>query len=81
MLARQSTLGNNKFSININSTLQIYVAFFMNNRFILVLIRFANAKLFRTSYAVHEQNNIFAFSFRVGIVCYKKCFIFDGNFI
>jgi len=27
----------------------------------------ANAKLFRTSYAVHEQSNIFAFSFRVGI--------------
>ena len=31
----------------------------------------ANAKLFRTSYAVHEQNNIFAFSFRVGIISSK----------
>jgi len=30
----------------------------------------ANAKLFRTSNAVHEQNNIFAFSFRVGILYY-----------
>ena len=34
---------------------------------ILVLIRFANANLFKTSYSVHEQNNILAFLFSVGI--------------
>ena len=35
---------------------------------ILVLIRFAKIKLIRTSYAVHEQSNVFAFLFSVGII-------------
>ncbi len=37
------------------------------NEFILVLIRFAKAKLFRTNYTVQKTKNIFANLFSVGI--------------
>ena len=40
---------------------------FINIYVILVLIRFAKAKLFRTSYTVQKTKNIFANLFSVGI--------------
>ena len=47
--------------------------------FILVLIRFAKAKLFRTSYTVQKTKNIFANLFSVGIV-YSENIVKSGNF-